>query len=65
MVNSLFISTWSRMTLGSTQPHIQWVPRAISPGVKRPGREVRSLKSSTEVKNDVSLSPDEVIGFFN
>jgi hypothetical protein len=29
----------SRPTLGSTQPPIQWVPRALSTGVKRPGRE--------------------------
>jgi hypothetical protein len=29
----------SRPTLGPTQPPIQWVSGAFSPGVKRPGRE--------------------------
>jgi hypothetical protein len=28
-----------RPTLGSTQPPIQWVSKALSPGLKRPGRE--------------------------
>jgi hypothetical protein len=32
-------STASRPALKPTQPSIQWVPRALSPGVKRPGRE--------------------------
>jgi hypothetical protein len=37
--------------LGSTQPPIQWVPAALSSGVKRPGREVdHSPQTSTEVK---------------
>jgi hypothetical protein len=35
--NFYFMS--SRRALGPTQPPIQWVPWAISPGVKRPGRE--------------------------
>jgi hypothetical protein len=29
----------SRAALGLTQPPIQWVRKALSPGVKRPGRE--------------------------
>jgi hypothetical protein len=29
----------SRPTMGPTQPPIEWVPGAISPGVKRPGSE--------------------------
>jgi hypothetical protein len=29
----------SRRVLGPTQPRIQWVWRALSPGLKRPGRE--------------------------
>jgi hypothetical protein len=37
--------------LGSTQPPIQWVPGALSPGVKRPGREAdHTLPTSAEVK---------------
>jgi hypothetical protein len=34
-----------------TQPPIQWVPKALSPGVKRQGREAdRSPPTSAEVK---------------
>jgi hypothetical protein len=29
----------SRLALGPTQPPIQWVPGALSLGIKRPGRE--------------------------
>jgi hypothetical protein len=37
--------------LGPTQPPIQWVPRALSLGVKRPGREAdHSPPSSGDVK---------------
>jgi hypothetical protein len=44
-------STSSRPALGSTQPPIQWVPEALSPGVKRPVREAdHSLPISAEVK---------------
>jgi hypothetical protein len=36
---------------GSTQPPIQWIPGALSPGVKRPGREAdHSRPTNTEVK---------------
>jgi hypothetical protein len=38
-VGSKIVSTSSRPALGSTQPPIQWVTGALSPGVKRPGRE--------------------------
>jgi hypothetical protein len=42
---------------GPTQPPIQWVPRALSLGVKRPGREVDpSPPSSAEVKNLLSYT---------
>jgi hypothetical protein len=41
-----------RPTLGPTQPPIQWVPGALSAGVKRPGREAyHSPLSSAEAKN--------------
>jgi hypothetical protein len=41
----------SILALGSTQPPIQWVPGALSPGVKRPGREAdQSPPTSAEVK---------------
>jgi hypothetical protein len=41
----------SRTALGPTQPPIQWVPGAVSLGVKRPGREAdHSPPSSAEVK---------------
>jgi hypothetical protein len=45
-----------RMVLGPTQPPIQWVPGALSLGVKRPGHEAnRSPPSSAEVKEWVEL----------
>jgi hypothetical protein len=44
------------MALGPTQPPIQWVPGALSLGVKRPGREAdHSPPSSAEVKEWVEL----------
>jgi hypothetical protein len=44
-------SVSSRPTLGPTQPPIQWVPAALSPGVKQPGTEVdHSPPNSAEVK---------------
>jgi hypothetical protein len=48
--------TKSRMTLGPTQPPIQWVPRALSLGVKWPGHEAdRSNPSSVKVKECMEL----------
>jgi hypothetical protein len=42
----------SRPALGTTQSPIQWVPGALSQGVKRPGREANySPQSNAEVKN--------------
>jgi hypothetical protein len=41
----------SRPALGSTQPPFQWVPEALSPGLKRQGREAdHSPPTSAEVK---------------
>jgi hypothetical protein len=49
-------TTASRPALGPTQPPIQWVPGALSLGVKRSGREVdHSPPSSAEVKECVEL----------
>jgi hypothetical protein len=49
----IFLSfTASRLALGPTHPPIQWVPGAISLGVKGPGREAdHSLPCSAEDKN--------------
>jgi hypothetical protein len=38
-VGSRIFSMSSRSAVGPTQPPIQWVPEALSPGEKRPGRE--------------------------
>jgi hypothetical protein len=44
--------TSSRPALGLTQPPVQWVPGALSPGVTRPGREAdHSPPPSAMVKN--------------
>jgi hypothetical protein len=49
---SMYLTTGSRPALGPTQPRIQWVPGALSLGVKRPEREAdHSPPSSSEVKN--------------
>jgi hypothetical protein len=45
-------TTASRTALGPTQPPIQWLPGALSLGVKRPRREAdHSPSSNTEVNN--------------
>jgi hypothetical protein len=50
-VKNFLFSTLSRPVLGSTQPPIQWVPGALSPGVKWQGREAdHSPPTSAEVK---------------
>jgi hypothetical protein len=52
----IFLFTASRTALGHTQPPIQWVPRVLSRGVKRPGRETdHSPPTSAEVKEWVEL----------
>jgi hypothetical protein len=53
-----FFSTAFIPALGPTQPPIQWVLRALSPGVKRQGREAdQSPTSSAEVKNGGATPP--------
>jgi hypothetical protein len=48
----------SRPTLGPTQPPTKWLPRALSPRVKRPGNEAdHSPPSSAEVKNVGAIPP--------
>jgi hypothetical protein len=50
-VNNFYFSMSSKQALRSTQPPLQWVPEALSPGVKRPGREAdHSPSASAEVK---------------
>jgi hypothetical protein len=50
-VKNFLFSTASRPALGPTQPPIQWVPGALSPGVKRQEREAdHSPPISAEVK---------------
>jgi hypothetical protein len=50
------LTTTPRPALGPTQLSVQWLPVALSLGVKRPGRETdHSPPSSTEVKECVEL----------
>jgi hypothetical protein len=50
-VKNFLFSKSPRPTPGSTQPPIQWVPVALSPGLKRSGREAdHSPPTSAEVK---------------
>jgi hypothetical protein len=50
-VEIFHFSMSSGPALGCTQPPIQWVSEALSPGVKRPGREAdHSPPTSAEVK---------------
>jgi hypothetical protein len=50
-VKNCLFSMLSRPALGPTQPPIQWVPGALSPGLMRPGREaVHLTPTSAEVK---------------
>jgi hypothetical protein len=50
-VKNVLFSTSSRPALGPTQPPVQWAPGALSPDVKRPGRETdHSPPTSAEVK---------------
>jgi hypothetical protein len=65
-VKNFLFSTSSRPALGSTQPPIQWVPGALSLGVKRPGREANhSLPTSAEVKKMWIYTPTPPYTFIN
>jgi hypothetical protein len=57
VVTGIFLfTTISRTALGSTQPPMQSVPGALSPGVKQPGRKAdHSPPSSAEVKECMEL----------
>jgi hypothetical protein len=56
-VGIFLLTTASRSALRPTQPLIQWVPGALSLGVKQPGREAdHSLPSSVDVKNACSYT---------
>jgi hypothetical protein len=51
-------STAFKPAPGPIHPPIQWVLGALSPGVKRPGREAdHSPPSSAEVKNGGAVNP--------
>jgi hypothetical protein len=51
MVKNILFSTSSRPALGPTQPPIQWVLGAVSPGLKQLGREAdHSSPASGEVE---------------
>jgi hypothetical protein len=55
-LGTFLLTTASRTALGPTQPPVQWVPGALSLGIKRPGREAdHSPPSSAEVKEWVDL----------
>jgi hypothetical protein len=62
----VLITTASRSALGPTQTPIQWVPGALSLGVKRPGREAdQSPPTSAEVRNAwsyTSTPPTRIYG---
>jgi hypothetical protein len=51
-------STVSRLTLGPTQPPIQWLPGALSPWIKWQGRDANlSPPSSADVKKGGAIPP--------
>jgi hypothetical protein len=51
MVNSFILFASSRLAVGPTQHHIQWVPGTLSPGLMPPGREAdHSPPTSAEVE---------------
>jgi hypothetical protein len=49
MLGIFLFTTASRTALGLTQPPIQWVPGALSMGVKQPRREAHHSPPSSDV----------------
>jgi hypothetical protein len=63
-VKNFLFSTSSRPALGPTQPRIQWVPGALSPRVKKPGREADHWPpTSAEVKKTWIYTSTPPYGF--
>jgi hypothetical protein len=56
--SDFFFSTAPRPIMRPSQPFVQWVPVALSPGVKRQGHEADYLPlSSVEVKKGGAILP--------
>jgi hypothetical protein len=63
-VKNFLLSTSSRPALVFTQPPIQWIPEALSSGVKRPGREAEvSPPASAKVKEIWIYTPTTPYAF--
>jgi hypothetical protein len=61
LVGSRIFSVSSRRALGPTQPPIEWVLGAFSPGVKRQGREAdHSPPTGAEVKKMWIYTPTPI-----
>jgi len=57
------LSSASRPTLGPKKPPIQWIPEALTPRTKRPGREAdHSPPSRVKVKNAWSYTSTPPVG---
>jgi hypothetical protein len=50
-------TTAFRKALGPTQPPIQWVPEALSLGIKRPGRSTAEVKECVELYLHSPITP--------
>jgi hypothetical protein len=57
------LSTALEPALGPTQPPIQWIPEALSRGIKRPGRENNLPPSSDEDMNTWSYTSSKPFVF--